>query len=210
MLASRTALGKFLFSDASITLHSVTGGDVDENQMNVEELEISDIVTRWSLRMTVSILPWKPTARFTGISVYKVQVNKDNDNDNNNNNNKDNDNDSFNLKIVNQVDYWDSINIVPNSSGEYKTVDVGIAINDFLNQLKPSGFQAQSAAPELPYQLLRRGDGYEGAYCVLCIAYYVLGFTYYVTCENDKNEEREGKREIYISKELEREKVISN
>jgi hypothetical protein len=32
---------------------------------------------------------------------------------------------------------------------------------DFLGQLKPGGFVATSAAPELPYQLLRRGNGYE-------------------------------------------------
>lgn len=155
MLASRTLLGKLLFTDASISLHSVTGGDVIQNDKDVV---IEDIITRWTLRMTLSILPWKPTARFTGISVYKVIPTTTNNtpttsNDNNNG-----------VSIINQIDYWDSINIKPFSNGQYQTVDKSIAINDFLNQLKPNGFTAQSAAPELPYQLLRRGDGYEVRY----------------------------------------------
>mmetsp|Transcript_5105 Transcript_5105/g.7526 ORF Transcript_5105/g.7526 Transcript_5105/m.7526 type:complete len:338 (-) Transcript_5105:1213-2226(-) len=157
MLASRTFLGKLLFTDASITLHSVTGGDVDFDVDDKEDaaIDIDDIITRWTLRMTISILPWKPTARFTGISVYKVKATTSaTTNDNKDNNVND-------VTIVNQKDYWDSINIVPYSGGEYGEVEKGVAINDFGNQLKPSGFQAQSAAPELPYQLLRRGDGYE-------------------------------------------------
>jgi hypothetical protein len=148
MLASRTMLGKILFSDASIALHSVTGGEVHDNDSG--SMSIGDITTRWTLRMTVSILPWKPTARFSGISVYKVKENKN-----------DNDSTGAGVSIINQLDYWDSANIKPNSNGQYQTVEKGIAINDFLDQLKPNGFQAQGAAPELPYQLLRRGDGYE-------------------------------------------------
>ena len=140
MLASRTGLGKFLFKDASISLHSVTGGEVGGDNI------ISDIVTRWTLRLSVPIIPWKPTARFTGISIYKVQPT----------------NDDVGVSITGQIDYWDSVNIKPNSNGEYMSVETGVAVNDFLDQLKPNGFQAQTAAPELPYQLLRRGDGYEG------------------------------------------------
>lgn len=44
---------------------------------------------------------------------------------------------------------------------QYQKVSTSVAINDFLNQLKPDGFLAPAAAPELPYLLLRRGDGYE-------------------------------------------------
>jgi hypothetical protein len=40
-------------------------------------------------------------------------------------------------------------------------VNRGAALKDFIDQLKPGGFQASAAAPELPYQLLRRGNGYE-------------------------------------------------
>jgi len=54
MLAGRTLLGKILFEGAGINLHSVTGGEVNENG------DISDIVTRWTLRMTVKVLPWSP------------------------------------------------------------------------------------------------------------------------------------------------------
>ncbi len=145
MLASRTLKGKLLFSDASIVLHSVKGGEIRKEGEEIKGVQ--DIITRWTLRMTVSILPWKPTARFSGISVYKVQPSPKTKNG---------------IVIVGQTDYWDSVNIQPNSNGQYQTVGKLVAINDFLDQLKPGGFQAQSAAPELPYQLLRKGDGYEG------------------------------------------------
>jgi hypothetical protein len=77
----------------------------------------------------------------------------------------------FNLRItgvsiIGQTDYWDSINIKPMTSSllpqlQYQKVPKSVAINDFLSQLKPDGFRAAAAAPELPYLLLRRGDGYE-------------------------------------------------
>ena len=167
MLASRTTLGKILFEDASIILHSVTGGNVEmikeepekeeaSSSSSSSSMRIEDLITRWTLRMTVSILPWKPTARFTGISVYKVQPTKTTSSSSASSSS------NLGITIVGQTDYWDSINIQPNSNGKYHKVEKGIAINDFLDQLKPNGFQAQSAAPELPYQLLRRGDGYEG------------------------------------------------
>lgn len=139
MLASRTLMGKVLFSDAGIVLHDVTGGKILDNG------EIEDITTRWTLRLTAKVLPWKPTARFSGISVYKVKPSST----------------KTGVQIVNQIDYWDSININPNKTGTFQTVAKSRAIQDFLDQLKPGGFQAKAAAPELPYQLLRRGDGYE-------------------------------------------------
>ena len=139
MLASRTLLGKILFQDAGIVLHNISGGLVNDDG------SIQDIVTRWTLKMTFKILPWCPTARFTGISVYKVVK----------------DTTAAGVSIVKQQDYWDSINILPNSGGAYQTVDKGKAVNDFIGQISPGGFTAKEAAPELPYQLLRRGDGYE-------------------------------------------------
>jgi len=151
MLASRTTLGKLLFSDASIVLHKITGGEIvsspaatDSNK--ITNIEIQDVFTRWTLKLTAKILPWKPTARFSGISVYKVVLD---------------DTQGTKIQIVRQMDYWDSVNILPNSTGQYQSVASGIAISDFLDQLKPGGFQAQSAAPELPFTLLRRGNGYE-------------------------------------------------
>jgi len=70
------------------------------------------------------------------------------------------------VSIIAQTDYWDSINIKPMTSSlmpqqQYQKVPKTVAINDFLSQLKPEGFRAAAAAPELPYLLLRRGDGYE-------------------------------------------------
>ena len=148
MLASRTFLGKFLFGDAGIVLHSVEGGDLDGTK-------IDQIVTRWTLRVTAKILPWSPTARFTGISVYDVVPGG-----------------PKGVMVEHQTDYWDSINLIPGiaKSGSkdkrfgakaYQKVDKSIAVQDFLNQLKPENAIAPSAGPELPYQVLRRGDGYE-------------------------------------------------
>jgi hypothetical protein len=136
MLSSRTLFGKFFFNDASIALHSVTGGEVSEDG------KISEIVTRWSLRVTVQGLPWKPTTRFTGVSVYEVSQGG-----------------SEGVIVNHQTDYWDSINI--QEGGAYAKVDKGIAIKDFLDQLKPDNGNAAAAGPEVPYYLLRRGNDYE-------------------------------------------------
>jgi Uncharacterized conserved protein (DUF2358) len=138
MLASRTLMGKFLFEDAGIVLHSVEGGEVGVDG------SISNIITRWTLRVTAKVLPWKPTARFSGISVYEVSCGG-----------------KEGVLIDHQTDYWDSINIKPNSNGEYHKVDKGIAVQDFLGQVKPDNARAIAAGPEVPYQLLRRGNGYE-------------------------------------------------
>ncbi|GKY97713.1 hypothetical protein MPSEU_000729500 [Mayamaea pseudoterrestris] len=136
MLASRTLLGKILFRDAGIILHKIEGGDV------LESGDISDIVTRWTLRMTVKVIPWTPTARFSGISVYKVAPGG-----------------PMGVQVTQQLDYWDSINI--QKGGTYEQVDKGAALKDFFGQLAPDNLQAPSAGAELPYQLLRRGRDYE-------------------------------------------------
>ncbi len=138
MLASRTLMGKFLFEDAGIVLHSVEGGEV------AADGSISNIMTRWTLRVTAKVLPWKPTARFSGVSVYEVSVGG-----------------SEGVVVDHQTDYWDSINLRPNSGGQYQKVDKMIALKDFLGQVKPENALAISAGPEVPYQLLRRGNGYE-------------------------------------------------
>lgn len=135
MLASRTFLGSILFKDAGIVLHSVEGGSIKEDG------SIEDIITRWTLRLTAKILPWTPTARFTGISVYKVEEGG-----------------PKGIEIVGQTDYWDSVNI--KEGGGYEKVEKTLAISDFVDQLKP-GVTASIAGEELPYQLLRRGSGYE-------------------------------------------------
>jgi hypothetical protein len=136
MLAARTLLGKFLFRDASIVLHSVTGGETDGTD------GISDITTRWTLRMTLQALPWQPTARFSGVSIYKVSTGG-----------------PKGVQIMKQTDYWDSINML--KGGTYAAVDKGEAVKDFLNQLKPENMQAIAAAPELPFTLLRRAKDYQ-------------------------------------------------
>ena len=71
MLAGRTLMGKVLFDGAGINLHSVTGGDIKEGSDG--EVDIENIITRWTLKVTAKVLPWKPEAVFSGISVYNVQ-----------------------------------------------------------------------------------------------------------------------------------------
>lgn len=132
MLAGRTLMGSILFDDAKINLHKVSGGET------FEDGRISDVITRWTLKVTAKVLPWKPTARFTGISVYKLATVNDE------------------VLIAGQQDYWDSINLRPDSMGEYQTVDKSVAAEDFLSQLKPGGLQAQQSAAEVPFELLRR------------------------------------------------------
>eukprot|EP00550_Attheya_septentrionalis_P003993 CAMPEP_0198290626 /NCGR_PEP_ID=MMETSP1449-20131203/8419_1 /TAXON_ID=420275 /ORGANISM="Attheya septentrionalis, Strain CCMP2084" /LENGTH=332 /DNA_ID=CAMNT_0043989149 /DNA_START=61 /DNA_END=1056 /DNA_ORIENTATION=+ len=143
MLASRTTLGKFLFQDALINLHSVEGGTT--NIVNGVP-KIEDLQTRWTLKVTAKVFPWKPTAVFTGVSIYKVEATG-----------------PKGVQVVGQLDYWDSINIQPGSEGKYQSVPTNVAVQDFVGQLKPPTFggNAQAAGPELPFSLLRRGDGYD-------------------------------------------------
>jgi len=140
MLAGRTLMGKVLFDNASIQLHSVTGGEIDSDN------NISNIQTRWTLRFTFQALPWKPTARFSGISVYTVQPCSAN---------------QVGIEITSQHDYWDNINLQPGDGSKYQDVSRLEGLQDLWNQLKPGGFQASAAAPELPYSLLRRGSDYQ-------------------------------------------------
>lgn len=162
MLGGRSLFGKWLFSDASIVLHSVSGGEVslsssssssdDNGNDNCSVVTISEMRSRWTLRFTFQPLPWKPTARFTGVSTYKVVVASPTDTTTNT---------AARVQIVSQQDYWDSINLKEDGSGTYQTMDRGVGVQDFLNQVKPSGLEAKQSGPELPYQLLRRGNGYE-------------------------------------------------
>jgi Uncharacterized conserved protein (DUF2358) len=160
MLAGRTLLGSILFQDASIILHSVTGGQLLQKQPAMESAnayndgtaKIADIVTRWTLRFTFKILPWRPTARFSGISVYSVVAGG-----------------AKGVQIVQQLDYWDAINLqhvsnksaTINGADSYQAVDRSVAVSHFLDQLKPGQLEAVAAGPELPFTTLRLGAGYE-------------------------------------------------
>jgi Uncharacterized conserved protein (DUF2358) len=160
MLAGRTVLGSLLFQDAGIILHSVAGGHVQQQQPPAVEsandetsLKVTDIVTRWTLRFTFKILPWRPTARFSGISVYSIVARG-----------------AKGVQIVQQLDYWDAINLqhfsnkstaTINGADSYQAVDRSVAVSHFLDQLKPGQLEAVAAGPELPYTTLRLGAGYE-------------------------------------------------
>ena len=147
MLAARTLLGKFLFRNANIVLHNIQGGEIVANG---DQVQISNLVTRWTLSMTMSVLPWQPTARFTGISVYQVRPKLQQTEPN-----------SPLIEIIQQNDYWDSINLV--EGGSYVAVDKWTAVQDFVNQLlEPNTAPTTSSSSnELSYQLLRRAKEYQ-------------------------------------------------
>lgn len=136
MLAGRTTLGKLLFEDASIVLHNIKEIDLDASSSSSSSVSITQIQTRWTLQVTVKALPWKPRARFSGVSIYTI--------------------DATGL-IVKQEDFWDSVNLIRN---KYITKPMTEGLLDFLGQLKNEK-GAEMAAPELPYELLRRGKRYE-------------------------------------------------
>ena len=159
MLAGRTLLGSILFEDGGINLHSITGGDVVLNDDNGSTSTITDIITRWTLRFTMKVFFWKPTARFSGISIYKIKPKANLPASSASGTSNGSSSSDPQVQIVAQMDYWDSINLMP--GGSYEAVGRGDALNDFINQLKPGGFQASSAAPELPFALLRRAKDYE-------------------------------------------------
>lgn len=126
LLAARTPLGSVLFEDAGILLHKV------------ELLGPQRLRTRWTLRMTMKVLPWSPTARFTGVSEYYL------DPDN---------------KIAKQQDYWDSVNL---ESGTYSTKGRLAGLADLVAQLLPGAAdKAGALGNELPFTLLRRGLTYD-------------------------------------------------
>lgn len=126
MLAGRNVLGGLLFKEASISLHNIT--NISPNQ----------IMTRWTLRVTVKALPWSPTVRFTGVSIYTLDKNG--------------------AKICAQEDYWDSINL---QKGKYIQKPFLDGLGDFFSQLQSESGNAEMAAPEMPYELLRRAARYE-------------------------------------------------
>eukprot|EP01036_Dinobryon_divergens_P024512 gene24514-32969_t len=118
------------------TLGNLLFKDATISLHDIEVLSRNKLQTRWTLQVTVKSLPWQPRPRFTGISVYTL-------NDNG--------------IITKQEDYWDSINL---ANGKYNKVSFVEALGDFLGQIqKESG--AEMSAPELPYELLRRGKTYE-------------------------------------------------
>jgi len=120
LLAGRTFLGGVLFDDAAIALH-----DVAENGAGVR--------TRWTLRVEFKALPWRPVARFTGVSDYELGPDG---------------------RIRGQVDYWDSVDL--RRGGAYERSPKAAALKDFVGQL----FGPGATDGELPYELLRRAGDY--------------------------------------------------
>ena len=60
MLSGGSAVGKLLFDDSGLVMHSVT-----------EESE-RQLTTRWTLQFRFKLLPWRPLAQFTGVSQYTL------------------------------------------------------------------------------------------------------------------------------------------
>mmetsp|Transcript_2007 Transcript_2007/g.5734 ORF Transcript_2007/g.5734 Transcript_2007/m.5734 type:complete len:272 (+) Transcript_2007:86-901(+) len=62
LLGSRNLLGKLLFKDAGIKLHSIEDDPEDPYALT----------TRWTLQLCMKALPWQPYARFSGVSRYRL------------------------------------------------------------------------------------------------------------------------------------------
>lgn len=103
---------------------------------NIKQTGKREIQTRWTLQLTFKAAPWKPRVKFTGISVYTL---------------------TDEGTISKQLDYWDSINL---KKGKYEAVPLPEGVKDLLSQLKQEA-GAEMSAPEMPYELLRRGARYE-------------------------------------------------
>jgi hypothetical protein len=145
MLSGRNWFGSLLFRDASISLHTVQGGDVitaADPTIPEGQIQITELTTRWTLRFTFAALPWQPSPRFSGISKYTVIPGG-----------------PRGVKIVQQLDYWDAINLRP--GGDYQPVGRGDALQHLVGQMVPGALEAPAAGPELPYQTLRLGPSYE-------------------------------------------------
>jgi hypothetical protein len=123
MLGGRTLLGRLLFQDASIVLHSIE--DIDDRTLQ----------TRWTLQVRFKILPWRPLAQFSGISIYDLGADG---------------------RVLRQTDYWDSINL---SEGRYTSVPKLLGATDFIKQILPRPLRGVRNA--LPFKLLRRAASYE-------------------------------------------------
>ena len=119
MLAGRTLFGGLLFSDAMMNLH------------DVRELDDGRLQTRWTLRVCFSALPWAPTARFTGISVYDLDAEN---------------------KIRGEPDYWGQHRP---QAGVLQPLVERDAVQDFVNQLLGGSKTSEGRAA---YELLRRAD----------------------------------------------------
>jgi Uncharacterized conserved protein (DUF2358) len=142
MLSGRNWFGALLFRDASISLHTVRGGDVTTADADPGQIQIGELTTRWTLRFTFAALPWQPSPRFSGISKYTVVPGG-----------------PRGVKIVQQLDYWDAINLRP--GGDYQPVGRGDALQHLVGQMVPGALEAPAAGAELPYETLRLAPSYE-------------------------------------------------
>jgi len=114
LLAGRTLLGSLLFRDAAIALHDVSAR------------EDGGVRTRWTLRVAFNALPWRPVARFTGVSDYAL---------------------GSDGRIAGQVDYWDSTDLRP--GGAYARSPKAAALADFVDQLFGGSRETPGELPSL-------------------------------------------------------------
>ncbi|CBJ28315.1 SOUL heme-binding protein-like [Ectocarpus siliculosus] len=99
---------------------------------DIEEPGPFRLRTRWTLTVCFKALPWQPVPRFTGISEYTIDDE---------------------ARVIKQVDYWDSINLV---KGQYQAVSALDGVRDFVGQVLPSPAGAATGG-----LLLRRAKDYE-------------------------------------------------
>ena len=140
-LTSFTGIDKYQDNVDMLAGRSGLGGilfkDASIALHKITSLGDNKIQTRWTLQFTMKILPWQPRPRFTGVSIYTV--------------------DPSTGKVLKQDDYWDAINLF---KGKYKAVPFSEGLQYFLSCLSNEQ-GAEQAAPELPFELLRRAATYD-------------------------------------------------
>lgn len=130
MLSGQNAVGQILFKDGFIDLHAIEDVPDDERRLR----------TIWTLGFTLKLLPWQPTALFSGVSEYTIDAN---------------------AKVLTQCDYWDSINL--GNAGTYAPAPMLAGLGDLGAQLLPSSLrQSQDPPARLSgsWMLLRRAAEY--------------------------------------------------
>ena len=148
MLAGKGLLGKALFSGgrSQIFLHKIVSETRSSDTRSSDTdagtdagTDAATIRSIWTLNFQVTALPWKPTIVISGQSMYSLNP--------------------LSLLIESQTDYWDSINL--SRAGDYVPASKAAAVSDFVRQAFGLRAVAASAAlGEIPFELLRAGEGY--------------------------------------------------
>lgn len=135
MLSGESWFGNLLFENGFIDLHAVEDVPGDLTRLR----------SRWTLGFDFKLLPWKPSAIFTGISDYKI--------------------DESSALVLSQRDYWDVLSL--GKGGSYEPEGAFRGAIDLVLQWLPESLKDKVPAAQEPsvadlegWTLLRRAEAY--------------------------------------------------